>query len=202
MRCYSASLQGTRKGLSNLRIIVGCERTQVVTQAFRALGHQAFSCDIEPTEGNPAWHLQGDIRDQDLSGYELGIFHPDCTYLTVAGNRWWAGSKERLAAVKFVQWIWDLPIPRLCIENPIGVLSKLFQKPSQYIHPWQFGHGETKKTCLFFRGLKPLIPTKIVPGRVPRIWKMGPSKKYNRKHERSRTYQGWADAMAAQWGKE
>src|SRR5690349_888397 len=100
-----------------MRVIVGCEFTQTVTKAFRLLGHEAYSCDILPTEGNSAWHLHGDIREQDLRGFDLGIFHPDCTKFTVSGNRWWAGTPERLEGVDFVKWIWNLPIPRLCIEN-------------------------------------------------------------------------------------
>jgi site-specific DNA-cytosine methylase len=183
-----------------MRVIVGCERTQIVTQAFRALGHEAYSIDLLPTEGNPEFHFQMDIRDfSDFSFFDLAIFHPDCTYLAVSGNRTYANSEQRKQAIEFVKWIWTLPVKKLAIENPVGVLSSQFKKPTQYIHPWQYGHGETKKTCIWSRNLPLLIPTNIVFGRENRIWRMGPSKKYNRQHERSRTYPGWANAMAQQW---
>jgi len=196
-----------------VRVVLGCEFTQTVTKAFRLLGHEAYSLDILPTEGNPDWHIQTDIFADTIAGvpadefwrsFDIGIFHPSCQYLTVAGNGTWANTPERLAAVDFVKRVWLLPVRAKCIENPIGVLSSLFKKPTQYIHPWQYGHGETKKTCLWLDKLPKLIPTNELPNtpenRVNRIWKMGPSKKYNRSQERSRTYQGWADAMAMQWG--
>ncbi len=183
-----------------MRVIVGCEFSQVVTKAFRDRGHEAFSCDLIGTEGNPDWHIQADLFTLDYSKYDLGIFHPDCTRLTVSGNRTYAGTPGRRDAVEFVKRIWSLPLSRMVIENPTGVLSTQWRKPTQYINPWEYGHGETKRTCLWIRGLSLLKPTNIVDGREQRIWKMGPSKKYDRKKERSRTYQGWADAMAHQWG--
>lgn len=187
------------------RVIVSCEVTQTVCRAFRLIGHEAYSCDLQPTEGNPEWHFQCDLFTLDYTKFDCGIFHPDCTALTVSGNRHYAGSMDREQAINFVCRIWDLPLKYLCIENPIGALSTPpglffngFMSPTQYINPWEFGHGETKKTCLWLRGLPKLIPANIVSGREQRIWKMPPSQ--HRKRERSRTYQGWADAMASQWG--
>lgn len=185
-----------------MKIIVVCETSQVVTAAFRRKGHEAYSLDILPTEGNPAWHIQEDMFQFQYRSFDMAICHPDCTALSVSGNGTYASGKDgyfdRIQAVENVKWLWHRPIPKICIENPIGVLSSLFLKPSQYIHPWQFGHGETKKTCLWLKNLSPLTPTAIVPGREQRIWKMGPSPQ--RKTDRSRTYTGWGDAMAAQWG--
>jgi hypothetical protein len=187
------------------KIIVACEVTQAVCAAFRALGHEAFSCDLQPTEGNPAWHYQCDMFELNYSKFDCGIFHPDCTALAVSGNGTYYNSKERDMAIDLVCKIWEIDLCHLCIENPIGVLSsppgfwhKGFMPPTQYINPWEYGHGETKKTCIWLRGLPKLIPTNIVPGREQRIWKMSPSE--HRKRERARTYQGWANAMAHQWG--
>jgi hypothetical protein len=187
------------------RIIVVCEMTQTVCRAFRSLGHKAYSCDLQPTEGNPGWHYQCDMFTLDYTKFDAGIFHPDCTALTVSGNGTYADSPERDAAIDLVCRIWDLPLKYLCIENPVGVLStppgfwqKGFMPPTQYIHPHEYGHGETKKTCLWLRGLPNLQPTNRVDGREHRVWKMPPGP--NRKRERSRTYTGWAEAMAKQWG--
>jgi hypothetical protein len=139
--------------------------------------------------------------------WDVVILHPDCTKLTVAGNRWYgegaAGYPHRIAAMEWTSMLWNVAkmIARVgvALENPVGVLGKTpMGKPNQYIHPWQYGHGETKKTCLWLHNLPPLAPTKIVEGREQRIWKMPPSE--DRKRLRSETFDGWAEAMAAQWG--
>jgi len=130
------------------------------------------------------------------------IAHPPCTHLAVSGARHFAAKREdgrQAAALDFVRKLMDAPIPRICIENPISIISSAIRKPDQIIHPWQFGHGETKATCLWLKGIPPLVPTNIVEGREARVHRMAPGP--NRWKERSRTYQGIADAMAAQWGK-
>lgn len=188
-----------------MRVLVACEESGVVREAFAKLGHDAWSVDLQPTR-IPGKHYQGSIWDMEhylgpIEGFDLVIAHPPCTALAVSGNRWYSGTKEREEAVEFVERIWQWPVKMLAIENPVGVLSsksKILPKP-YYIHPWQFGHGETKKTGLWTRGLPKLQPTNIVEGREQRIWKMAPGP--DRAKERSVTYQGIADAMAEQWGK-
>lgn len=129
------------------------------------------------------------------------IAFPPCTYLCSSGARWWKNRrKQQIEAIHFVKALMDAPIEKIAIENPVGILSSIIGKPSQIIHPWQFGHGETKATCLWLKNLPLLKPTNIVEGREQRIHKMSPSK--NRQRERSRTYQGIAEAMAEQWGKQ
>jgi hypothetical protein len=167
------------------------------------LGHDAWSCDILPSEDESPYHLQGDVLEAVNGGWDLGIFHPPCTRLTVAGARWFAGKEQEQAdAIAFVERLWACAIPRVCIENPIGVLSthSRLGEPTQIVQPWQFGHGETKATCLWLRHLSPLDPTQIVEGREARIHRMAPGP--NRWRERSRTYQGIADAMAQQWQQD
>lgn len=182
-----------------MKVLIACEMSGTIREAFKSKGHIAMSCDLLPTEIN-GWHYQGDLFDVIDLGWDLVIAHPPCTYLAVSGNRWYAGTKQREDAIKFVERIWESNVKRLCIENPVGVLStqSILGPPTQYIQPWQFGHGETKKTGLWLKNLPPLKPTNIVEGREQRIWKMGPSA--NRGIERSRTYQGWADAIVSQWG--
>lgn len=188
-----------------MRVIVICEMSGVVSEAFRKRGHDAWSLDLLPTEGNAKFHYQEDMFSFSPNfwrQFKLGIAFPDCTPFTVSGNGTYAEGKEkhqdRIGGVHRINWLWKLPIKKFAIENPIGVLSSLFRKPSQYINPWEYGHGETKKTCIWSRNLPLLVPTKIVSGREQRIWKMGPSP--TRKIDRSRTYPGWANAMAQQWG--
>jgi hypothetical protein len=185
-----------------MNIAVLGENSQEVLAAFVALGHTGISCDLnhEGEKGLP--HYKGDMFDILGCGWDLVIAHPPCTHIAVSGNRWWAGTPERKAAIEFVERIWFFQYYTgpLCIENPVGVLtteSRIPVKP-QYIQPWQFGHGETKKTGLWLRDLPPLVPTDIVDGRENRIWKMPPSP--DRAKERSRTYPGIARAMAEQWG--
>lgn len=186
---------------AKVRVLVGCEFSGTVRDAFRAQGHDAYSCDILPAEGGSPFHVMGDVRDILADGWDLAIFHPPCTRLTVAGARWFKGKEaEQAEAIAFVESLWAAPIPRIAIENPIGVLStrSTLGKPTQIIQPWQFGHGETKATCLWLRGLPALAPTNIVDGREARVHWMPPGP--HRWRERSRTYQGIAHAMAAQWG--
>ena len=185
-----------------MRVIVGCEFSQIVTKAFRKRGHEAYSCDLLPTEGNSEWHFQEDIfellkREQ----FDLGIFHPPCTHLAVSGARWFKDKQEEQAeALEFVRLLMNSPIPKIAIENPISIISSRIRKPDQIIQPWQFGHGETKATCLWLKNLPLLKPTNVVDGRENRIHKMPPSE--NRWKERSRTYPGIAEAMANQWKEE
>ena len=180
-----------------MRVLVACEFSGVVRDAFRARGHDAWSCDLLPTE-RPGPHLQGDILPHLGDGWDLMIAHPPCTHLAVSGARWFS-SKQVLQeeALVFVRALMDAPISRICIENPVSIISTRIRKPDQIIQPWQFGHGETKATCLWLKGLPLLVPTDVVPGRVARIHHMPPGP--DRWRERSRTYQGIADAMAAQW---
>lgn len=182
-----------------MKVAVLCEYSGIVRDAFIKHGHDAISCDILPTESHGP-HIQGDIFDYDWSLYDLIIAHPPCTYIAVSGNRHYAGTQKRQEAADFIAKIWSVPVERMCIENPVGQINTyLPQMPKpQYIQPWQFGHGETKKTGLWLRGLPELKPTNIVDGREQRIWRLPPS--LDRGKIRSKTYQGIADAMAEQWG--
>ncbi len=184
-----------------MRILIGCEYSATVRDAFRARGHDAWSCDILPTEGDPQWHIQGDLLAILGDGWDMMIAHPPCTDLAVSGARHFA---EKIAdgrqgrALDFVRALMDAPIPRIAIENPVSVISSHIRKPDQIIQPWQFGHGETKATCLWLKNLPKLVPTDIVEGRSDRIHKMPPGP--DRWKERSRTYPGIAEAIADQWG--
>ncbi len=182
-----------------MRVIVGCEFSQVVTRAFRDKGHEAYSCDLLPTEGNPAWHFQEDILELlKRERFDLAIFHPPCTHLAVSGARWFKDKQaEQMAALKFVENLCAANIPMVCIENPISILSSKWRKPDQIIQPWQFGHGETKATCLWLKNLPLLQPTNIVEGRTPRVHHEPPGPE--RWKNRSRTMPGIAAAMASQW---
>jgi hypothetical protein len=181
-----------------MRVLVACEYSGTVRDAFIARGHDAMSCDLLPTE-RPGPHYQGRVQDVINIGWDLMIAHPPCTHLAVSGARWWSDKQdEQRAALDFVRLLMDAPVPRIAIENPVSKISTAIRKPDQIVQPWQFGHGETKATCLWLEGLPLLVPTQIVGGREARIHKMSPSP--DRWKERSRTYQGIADAMAAQWG--
>jgi hypothetical protein len=139
------------------------------------------------------------VQDVINIGWDLMIAHPPCTHLAVSGARWWSDKQdEQRAALDFVRLLMDAPVPRIAIENPVSKISTAIRKPDQIVQPWQFGHGETKATCLWLKGLPKLVPTQVVDGREARIHNMSPSP--DRWKERSRTYQGIADAMAAQWG--
>ena len=190
-----------------MKILVGGEESQAITKELRKLGHEAFSCDVQECSGGyPEWHLQIDVfKAIGLQKWDMIILHPPCTKIAVSGNRWYGSEKpryqERIDAVKWTQKLWDYATSvcdRVGLENPVGVLNKMgkFPKP-QYIQPWQFGHGETKKTGFWLHGLPPLEPTEIVEGREQRIWKMPPSE--DRGKLRSKTYSGIAKAIAKQW---
>ena len=182
-----------------MRVLVACECSGVVRRAFRARGHDAYSCDLLPAEDESPYHWQGDVRQYLDRDWDLIIAHPPCTRLCVSGARWWAGRiDEQAEAVEFANLFWQHPCPRRAIENPIGHLSKVWGPPSQIIQPWQYGHGETKATCLWLMGLPLLVPTDVVAGREQRIHRMAPGPE--RARERSRTYTGVAEAMATQWG--
>ena len=181
-----------------MRVLVACEFSGVVRRAFRARGHDAWSCDLLPAEDGGV-HIQGDVRLLECKDWDMMIAHPPCTHLAVSGARWFKGKvREQEEALAFVKLLMDAPIRHIAIENPISIISSRIRKPNQIIQPWQFGHGETKATCLWLHNLPKLKPTKIVEGRENRVWKMPPSE--NRWKERSRTFQGIADAMADQWG--
>jgi len=182
-----------------MRVLIACEYSGAVRDAFIARGHDAMSCDLLPTEA-PGPHYKGNVRDVLDYPWDLMIAHPPCTHLSVSGARHFDAKRldgRQQSAVSFFMMLARSAIPRIAIENPVCVMSSLWRKPDQIIQPWQFGHGETKATCLWLKGLPPLIPTNIVPGREPRIHMMPPSR--DRWKERSRTFPGIADAMAAQW---
>jgi len=181
-----------------MKVAVLCEFSGTVRDAFIRRGHDAISCDLLPTEA-PGPHIQGDLREHDWSGYDLIIAHPPCTHLAVSGSRWFKDKQPQQAeALEFVRWIMALPVPRLALENPVSIISSRIRKPDQIIQPWQFGHGETKATCLWLRGLPKLVPTNIVEGRAAKVHKCPPGP--DRWKIRSKTYQGVAEAMADQWG--
>jgi len=185
-----------------MRVLVGCEYSGVVRDAFIARGHEAISCDLLPTE-SPGPHYQGNVMDLLNFPFDLAIFHPPCTHQTVSGARHFEEKRKdgrQQAGVSFFMALARANIPRIAIENPVCIISTLWREPDQIVHPWQFGHGETKQTCLWLKNLSPLSPTNIVEGRDDRIHKMPPSE--DRWKERSKTYQGIADAMAWQWGGE
>lgn len=182
-----------------MRVLVVCEFSGVVRRAFRNRGHYAVSCDLLPAEdGETSYHIQADIRSVFQDSWDLLIAHPPCTYLAGSGARWWAAREtEQQEAIDFVEWCANFPCERIAIENPIGKLSSVWRKPDQIIQPWWFGHGETKATCLWLKNLPLLRPTQIVSGREPKVHYMAPGAE--RWRNRSRTYSGIAEAMAAQW---
>jgi hypothetical protein len=185
-----------------MRVLVACEYSARVRDAFRRHGHDAWSCDLLDCETDPRWHLQQPVEEVLGNGWDLMVAHPPCTYLAVSGM--WATTSGRrdpaltAHALDFVRLLMNAPIARWCIENPVSMISTAIRKPDQIIQPWQFGHGETKTTCLWLKNLPRLKATKVVDGREQRILAMPPSP--DRWKERSRTYQGVADAMAQQWG--
>lgn len=192
-----------------MKVLVACEESQEVCKAFRKLGHEAFSCDIlECSGGHPEWHIMNDVRNilgknfwNQNKGWDLLIAHPPCTHLAVSGARWF---KEKIKdgrqqkALDFFMLFANVDCKRICIENPIGIMSTMWRKPDQIIQPWQFGHGETKATCLWLKGLPKLKPTNVVKGRENKVHRMPPSKE--RSKLRSKTFLGIAEAMAEQWG--
>lgn len=183
-----------------MKVLVACEYSGTVRDAFIRAGHDATSCDLLPTDVSGP-HYQGDVFDIIGQGWDLMIAHPPCTHLAVSGARYFhRKQKEQAEALEFVRRLMEAPIPRIALENPISVISSKIRKPDQIIQPWQFGHGETKATCLWLKGLPKLIPTNIVEGREQRIWLLPPSK--NRWKIRSKTFSGIAEAMASQWGQD
>lgn len=197
-----------------MRVLVACEFSGAVRDAFTARGHDATSCDLLPAE-TPGDHYQGDVRDLLQAGrWDLMVAHPPCTYLSSSGARWLTqtppkprpgvlyGLERQSAqreALEFVRLLLDAPVPRIALENPISIISTKVRKPDQVLQPWQYGHGETKATCLWLKGLPHLQPTDLVEGREPRVHRMPPGP--DRWRERSRTFEGIAAAMAEQWGR-
>lgn len=185
-----------------MRVLIACEFSGTVRRAFRALGHDAHSCDLLPAEDGSDNHIQLDARIAAINwDWDLMICHPPCTHLAVSGARWFKEkAKEQEEALQFVRDLLSAPIPRIALENPISIISSRIRKPDQIIQPWQFGHGETKATCLWLKNLPKLIPTNIVEGREARVHRMPPGP--DRWKERSRTFAGIAEAMAHQWGRD
>lgn len=203
-----------------MRVLVACEFSGTVRDAFRKLGHDAWSCDIMPTDTNPKYHITGDVLERLDEGWDLMIAHPPCTYLTCTGNKWFKPEykdrfpnreQDRRDAVRFFERLHDSSVPRIAIENPIGIMSTVLRKPDQIIHPWQFGHEASKSTCLWLKGLPKLTPTNIVSKGEFVTYKSGKrmTKWYadaaslspvERARVRNKTFQGIADAMASQWG--
>ena len=184
-----------------MRVLVACEYSGAVRDAFAAKGHYAMSCDLLPSEKHGAHH-QGDVRDVLGDGWDLMICHPPCTHLAVSGARHFPAKRAsgvQDEALDFVRLLLSADVPRIALENPISIISSAIRKPDQIIQPWQFGHGETKATCLWLKGLPKLTPTNIVNGREARVHRMPPGP--DRWKERSRTFLGIAEAMADQWGQ-
>lgn len=213
----NAPLTTTQSGVLPLKVLIACEFSGTVRRAFRALGHDAWSCDLLPAEDGDPHHYQCDVRSLDLSLYSVLVGHPTCTFLTnaavrhlhsipskrgtlpaVHGEKRWQAMRE---SAELFRYLLNAPVPQIAIENPIPhryAVEEIGRKYDQIIQPWQFGHGETKATCLWLKGLPALLPTNIVAGREARIHKMSPGP--DRWKERSRTFTGIAQAMAEQWG--
>lgn len=199
-------------------MLTACEESQEVCKAFRKLGHEAYSADIqEPSGGHPEWHIVGDVlpyidgdckfttmdgTEHEITGeWDLLIAHPPCTDLAVSGARWFAekradGRQQR--SIEFFMAFANAKCPRIAVENPVSIMSSVWRKPDQIIQPWMFGHGETKATCLWLIGLPLLKPTDVVDGREHRVWRLPPGPE--RAKARSKTFPGIAAAMAEQWG--
>ena len=181
-----------------MNILIACEFSGIVRDAFIERGHDAVSCDIEPSERLGA-HITGNVLDLLDDRWDMMIAHPPCTHLAVSGARWFKHKQtEQKESIKFFMEMVDAPIEKICIENPVSIMSTVYRKPDQYIQPWQYGHGETKKTGLWLKGLPLLKASNIVEGRKPRVHYESPGP--NRQKNRSRTYTGIAGAMAEQWG--
>ena len=182
------------------KILIACEFSGIVRDAFIARGFDAMSCDLLPTE-SPGPHYQGMVEDIINKPFDLMIAHPPCTHLAVSGARHFPAKRadgRQQAAIDFFMMLINAPIPRICVENPISIMSTVYRKPDQIIQPWWFGHGEVKATCLWLKGLSPLLSTDIVSGREPRVHYESPGP--DRWKNRSRTFTGFAEAMASQWG--
>lgn len=185
-----------------MKVLVACEFSGIVREAFRKRGHDAWSCDLLPAEDGSSYHFQRDVLDLLANSecqYDLMICHPPCTHLAVSGARWFKHKhKEQAEALLFVQQLLAARIDRIALENPVSIISSKIRRPTQIIQPWMFGHGETKTTCLWLKGLPPLKPTNVVPGRATYVHHEPPGP--DRWKNRSRTYKGIAEAMAEQWG--
>lgn len=187
-----------------MRVLIGCEESQTITKAMRSAGIDAFSCDIQPTRGNPEWHLTCDVMEAVRVGWDMIILHPDCTAMAVSGNRWYGKDMprhaERLKAIDWTVKLWREATrhsDHVALENPVSVIFQYLDAPVCYVQPYEHGHGETKRTGFALHGLPPLRPTNIVEGREQRIWKMPPGP--NRKRDRSKTFDGIARAIVDQW---
>lgn len=183
-----------------MRVLIACEFSGIVRSAFRNKGHDAWSCDLLDTEDGSPFHFKMDILNGIIThDWDIMLAFPPCTHLAVSGARWFKNKqKEQAEALEFVRTLLTAPIERIALENPVSIISSKIRKPDQIIQPWQFGHGETKSTCLWLKNLPLLQPTKIVQGRQPRVHYASPGPE--RWKERSRTYTGIAEAMAEQWG--
>lgn len=191
-----------------MKILVACESSGVVRNAFRNCGHDAWSCDLLPADDGSEYHYQADALEVINNGWDMMIAHPPCTHLAASGARWFKDKREeQKKSLEFVRALLDAPIKMIALENPVGIISSRIRKPDQIIQPWMFGHPEAKKTCLWLKGLPLLEPTNILPLPEKGYWnnqtpsgqnKLGPSP--DRWKIRSKTYQGIADAMANQWG--
>ena len=185
-----------------MRVLVACEFSGIVRDAFIEAGHDAMSCDLLPTEA-PGPHYQGDVRDVLYAGWDLMVAHPPCTHLAVSGGPWMEEKRQdgrQAVALSFVRELAAAPIERIAIENPVSVLSTLWREPDQIVQPWQHGHGEMKSLCLWLKNLPRLEPSEVVEGREQRVWRLPPSP--DRWKERSRFFEGVAAAMASQWGRD
>ena len=191
---------------SDMKILIACEFSGVVRDAFTKLGHDAWSCDLLPSE-RPGNHIQGNVLDVVGDGWDLMIAHPPCTHLAVSGAAHFHKKQaEQMEALRFVRFLLDAPIQKIALENPVSVISTKIRKPDQIVHPWMFGHPEQKTTCLWLKGLPKLIPTNDVKEQMlalpknkrERLHYLSPGK--DRWRERSRTFEGIAEAMAKQWG--
>ena len=183
-----------------MKVLIACEYSGRVRDAFIAQGHDAISCDLLPTD-NPGPHYQGDVTDILNNGFDLMIAHPPCTHLAVSGSRHFhRKQKEQKEALDFVRLLMDAPIDRWCIENPVSVISSAIRPPDQIIQPWEHGHGEVKSTCFWLKNLSKLKPSNCVEGREPKVHMMPPGP--DRWKLRSTTYEGVALAMGQQWGDE
>lgn|SRR3990167_4380508 len=180
-----------------MKILIACEFSGIVRNAFAEYGHDVWSCDLLPTE-IPGPHIRANVLDFLEETWDMMIAHPPCTHLAVSGARWFKNKQEeQRLALNFVSALLNAPIEKIALENPVSVISSRIRKPTQIIQPWQFGHPETKTTCLWLKNLPPLVPTNIVSGRNPRVHFESPGP--NRWKNRSRTYEGIAKAMAEQW---
>jgi len=183
--------------------LVACEFSGAVRRAFRERGHDAWSCDLLPADDGSGHHIQGDVLDVLGDEWDVMIAFPPCTHLAVSGARWFPAKRadgRQQAAIDFFMALANAGIPRIAIENPVSIMSTAWRKPDQIIQPWQFGHGETKATCLWLNGLPMLRATDVVDGREARVHRLPPSA--DRWKLRSATYPGVAQAMAEQWGTD